>query len=213
MPGMPRQLRTIQGAAGKDDEARADAITAIGLDQPASLLLLPFHARDDSLKQCPPIETEVTADAARMFVDLGSPRIFAHRHVAGLFQQRQVDVALGIAGRTGVAIPVPGAAEIGGLFNDPEIIDAGRAQSRAAKQAAEATAHDEHLGLFADSLARKSGIGPGIVEIAPELAGHLDILRLALGAQAAIALVTIACTECGNVDCRFVGCTSLVSFR
>ncbi|MEY9130171.1 hypothetical protein ABIF50_005164 [Bradyrhizobium diazoefficiens] len=90
--------------------------------------------------------------------------------IAGLLQQRQIDVALGIAGRTGVAIPVPGAAEVGGLFHDAKIRDAGLAQARAAEQAAKAAADDEHFGRFADGLARKSGIGPGIVEIAAEIA-------------------------------------------
>ena len=70
-----------------------------------------------------------------------------------------------------------------------------------------------HFGLFADSCARKSGIGPGIVEVAAEIACDLDILRLALGAQTPVALVAIARAECGNIDRRFAGCTGLVSFR
>jgi len=56
-------------------------------------------------------------------------------------------------------------------------------------------------------------MGPGIVEVAAEIACYFDILRLALGTQAAVALVAIARAECVNVDRRFAGCTGLVSFR
>ena len=207
------QLRPAQRTSGQDHKARADLIAAVGLDQPASLRLLPRHARDDGLEQRALVKTEVTADAARVLVDLRRTRIFAHRHVAGLFQQRQIDVALGVAGRTGIAIPVPGAAEIGSLFHDAEISDAGCAQTRTTQQAAETATDDEHLGFFADSLARKSGLGPGIVEIAGKACGHLDILRLALRAQTQVALVTIARTQGLNIDGRCAGCTGLVSFR
>ncbi len=207
------KLRSAQRAAGQDHEARADAIAAIGLDQPASIALLPRHLRDDCLKQRTLVETEVTADAAGVFVDLGSPRIFAHRHVAGLFQQRQIDVALGVASRTGIAIPVPGAAEIGRLFHDAEIGDAGRAQTRTTQQAAEAATDDDDLGFFADSRTRKSGVGPGVVEIAGKTRGHFDILRLAFGAQTQVALVAIARTQGFDVDRSRAGCTGLVFFR
>ncbi|MFK4487387.1 hypothetical protein ABIA45_002465 [Bradyrhizobium sp. USDA 336] len=176
-------------------------------------MLLPRHPRDNGLKQRALVQPEMTADAARVLVDLRRPGIFADRHVTGLFQQRQVDIALGIAGGAGITIPVPGAAEVGGLFHDTKIRDAGLAQSRATQQAAEATADDEHFGRFADGRARKSGIGPGVVEITAELARNLDILRLALGAQTAVALVAITGTEGGNIDRRSAACIGLVSFR
>ncbi len=211
--GNAGQLWPAERTSGENDEARADPVAAVGLDQPARLLLLPCHPRDDGLKQRALIEAEVTADAAGVLVDLRRPRVFAHRYVAGLFQERQVDVALGIARRAGITIPVPGAAEVGGLFHDAEIVNAGFAQTRATEQPAKAAADDEHLGLLADGLARKSGIGPGVVEIAAEAAGHFDILRLAFGTHTAIALVAIARAECGNVDRRIAVRTGLVSFR
>src|SRR3569623_2779766 len=88
--GNAGQFWPAERTAGEDNETRADAIAAIGLDQPARRALLPGHPRDDGLKQRTLVKAEVAADAAGMLVDLRCARIFAHRHVAGLFQQWQI---------------------------------------------------------------------------------------------------------------------------
>ena len=77
----------------------------------------------------------------------GREGVLLLRDVAGLLQQRQVDVALDVALRAGIAVPVPGAAEVAALLDDADALDPGLAQPGAGHQAAEAAADDQHVDL------------------------------------------------------------------
>ena len=67
-----------------------------------------------------------------------------YKDVAGLFQQRQIDVAFDVALSAWISIPVPGAAEVAAFLYDANILDPRLAQARRGQKAAEA-AHDHHV--------------------------------------------------------------------
>ena len=78
--------------------------------------------------------------------------IFLGRAMAGLLEQRHIDHRGGVALRAGIAVPVPGAAEIAALLDDAHIVDAGLDQPRAGDEARKAAAdkgegHVVGLGL------------------------------------------------------------------
>ena len=80
-----------------------------------------------------------------MLQDFGRAGVAFRGKVANLFEQRQVDVGFDVALGAGIAIPIPGAADIAALFDDPNISDAGLAQARAGQQPTEPSANDHHV--------------------------------------------------------------------
>ena len=54
----------------------------------------------------------------------GAYDVLLRRHVAGLFEQRQVDHRRGVAHRARVAVPVPRAAEVAAALDDAHVVDA-----------------------------------------------------------------------------------------
>ncbi|MCX7201663.1 MAG: hypothetical protein NTV17_05075, partial [Burkholderiales bacterium] len=58
------------------------------------------------------IQPEMLADTLTVRQDFGRMRILFAGPMAGFFQQRHVDHGRGVALRAGVAVPVPGAAEV-----------------------------------------------------------------------------------------------------
>ena len=122
----------------------------------------------------------------------GPNGILLLRHVAELFEQRQIRVGLDVAGDARVAVPVPGAAEVARRIDHADVLDARLAQPRARQQAAEAAADHHHLDLVRERRAREARLGVGIVEVVGEAALHLDVLRVAVVAQALVALLAIA---------------------
>src|SRR5580692_7405280 len=115
------------------------------------------------------------SNAPRMFIDLRCEGVLLLRHVAELFDQRQIAVAFNIALGAGITIPVPGAAEIATGFDDVNIGDAGLMEARTGEQSAETSADDYDVDV---SFERFPGLGlhVRIVEVMCEFAGHLDIL-------------------------------------
>ena len=66
------------------------------------------------------VEVVVFRDAPRVLEDLGREGVLLLRHVAELFEQRQVAIALDVALGAGIAVPVPGAAEVAAGLDDVE---------------------------------------------------------------------------------------------
>ena len=139
-----------------------------------------------------------------MLENLGAAGVFRSRHVAGFFEQRQIDVALGVAGRAGIAVPVPGAAEVAAFLDDADVIETGFAQARGRQQAAEAAADHQYLDVAHDRLAAEQRVDIGVVEEMRILAGDLDILVVAVGAQASVALEVVFAAQCRRVEGQFV---------
>ena len=117
----------------------------------------------------------------------GAAGVLLLRHVADLLEQRQVDVRLDVALRARVAVPVPRAAEVAALLDEPDVVDAGLLQAGAGEQAAEATADDDDVDLVGQRLALDR-LDVRVVDVVGELARDLDVLLVAVGAQALVAL-------------------------
>ena len=185
------QLGPVQRTVRLDDEAGLHRVAAIGADDPARRGLVPVEAGDFGLEAGVAVEIEVPADGAAMLEDLGRGRVFGGRHEADLLQQRQVDVTLHVAGGAGIAVPVPGAAEIAALLDDAHRLDAGLAQPRPGEQAAEAAADHHHIDLVGQRRAGETRLDIGVFEIMGERPGDLDILLVGVVAQALVALGAI----------------------
>ena len=133
------------------------------------------------------VQVEVFGDATAVRPNLGTLGVLLGRDVAELFEQRHIDVGLDVAGDSRVAIPVPGTADVGGLVDQPHILDAELLAPRANQQAAEAGADDRDVHKIGDGVAAEVWVGPRILAELAECAGYLDILRDAVGAQASLA--------------------------
>ena len=197
------QLRPVERPVGHHDEARANPVVAVGGDEPAALVLAPGERFDLSLKACVAIEIELLADPPRMREDFRREGVLLLRDVAGFLEQRQIDVRLDVALRAGIAVPVPGAAEVAALLDDADILDAGLAQTRARQQAAEAAADDHDLHRVVQRRAGEAGIDVGIVDVAAEVALHFDVLLVAVGAQAFVALLAILGAQRIGIEIEF----------
>ena len=184
----PGQLGPVQGPIDHDHEAGADPVVAVGVDDPAPGRFVPDHPVDLGLQAGVVVEAVVFGDAAAVGEDLRRVAELARRQVAELFQQRQIGVGLDIAGRARVAVPVPGAAEIGALFDHANIFDTGFPQPRAGQQAAQPAADDRHFHLVLERIPNDGIFDIGIVEKIRKLALHLLILLVAIRAQALVPL-------------------------
>src|SRR6266481_5682029 len=140
------------------------------------------------------------ADAPRVLEYLRRIGVPLLRDIAGLFEQRQIDVRLYIALRTRIAIPVPGAAEIATLLDDADTLHAGFAESRCREQAAEAAADDHNFDRVVQRLARETRIDIRIVHVPTEVAFGFDVLMIAVSTHALVALEPVPGTEFLGVE-------------
>ncbi len=180
--------------------ARLHAVVAIGRDQPLVFVVEPAQFADLGLEARQPVQVEGFPDALRMGADLRRERVFFPRNVAGLFEQRQVDVTLDVALRAGIAVPVPGAAEISALLDDTDALDPAAAQLRSRHQAAEAAADDKHVDFVIQRRPREPGLHIGIVDVVAKVALHLDILVIGVGPQARVALLSVFGAQCVGIE-------------
>ena len=85
---------------------------------------------------------------------------------------------------------------------DADVFDAGLAQARADQQPAEAAADDQHLDVVVQRRARSIGFDVRIVEVVRELADYLEVLRVAVCAEALVALQPVLLAQCIGVKAR-----------
>ena len=143
----------------------------------------------------------MASDRLAVREDLGGLGVLLLRHVADLFEQRQVHVRLDVARCARVAVPVPGAAEVAALLDHADVVDARLAQPGAGEQAAEAAADDQHLDLVGQRLAFDR-VDVGVVDVALELADHLDVLLVADVTQPLVALFAILVAQRIRIERR-----------
>ena len=129
------------------------------------------------------------ADATRMRTDLVAEAILLLGDVAGLFQQRQVDVAFGVALSAWISTPVPGAAEVAAFLNDANILDPGPRRRAAAKRPPKPPPTITTSTMSDRGLRVKVNVR--IVDIVADIGGDLDVLVIGVGAQPPIALVAV----------------------
>ena len=164
--GNTRQLGPMQQAAGDHDETCAKSVAAIGRHDPARRSFVPARVLRFRLEQRLLVEFVMAADAARMLEQFRRLRVFRRRQVAGLLEQRHVDIALGIAGRARITVPVPGAAEISALLDDQKIVDAFFTQARAGQQTRKSAAEADEIDVPLDRVAREIRRRERVFEIA-----------------------------------------------
>ena len=94
-------------------------------------------------------------DALAVLEDLGCVRVLLARHVAGLLEQREVDERRRVALRAGIAVPVPVAADVAALVDDPHVVDAGLLEPGAGDEPGEPAADERHGHLVEQRIARR----------------------------------------------------------
>ena len=122
------ELRRRQDAVGEHDEARPHGVAAVRGDGPAAAGLVPLGLLDGRVEQAAVVEAGSLA-MAWQYSRISKPDAnFIVGIVAHLLEQRQIAVALDVAGDAGIAVPVPGAADVAALLAEAHIGEAGLAQ-------------------------------------------------------------------------------------
>ncbi len=182
-----RERGPVQRAVAHDEERRPQGVAAIGPDGPAGPIGSPLD-RGDLPRQARIVgEAEVPGDTAAVLWDLGPVRVLLRRDVAGLLEQRQVDVRRDVALRTRVPVPVPRPADVAALLDDPDVVDARLLQVGTGHQAGTSAPDDGdgHVVVPGRPVLRRQ---VGVLEVGRERAGHLDILGAAVDAEPLVAL-------------------------
>ena len=157
------------------------------------------------MKTCLLVKVEVFSDALGVGEDLRRERVLFFRYVAGLLEQRQIDVGLDVALSAWITVPVPGSAEIARLFDDTDVGDANFLQPRRGQHAAKASADDHGVELFIQRRAGEARVNVGIRIVVFQRACDLLILIVAVGAQALVAFGGVLPTQFGWVEAQFCG--------
>src|SRR5262245_37614328 len=112
--------------------------------------------------------------------------------------------------RAGIAVPVPGAAEVTALFNDADVPDAGLHQPRRGGEPGKAAADEGKGDVIALRRARRDR-RVGVIEIMGEPALDLEVLVVAVGTHSLVALLQILLAQPLLVD--RCGLRRLVRYR
>ena len=203
--GNRRQLGPVQGSARHDHKARSEDIVAIGGNRPASVLVVPARLPDLGLEAGPLVEVEVLADPLGVLKNFRRKGVFFLRHVAGLFEQGQIDVGLNVTLRAGVAVPIPGPAKISGLLDEANIGDPGLLQPRRRQQAAKAATDNHRVEFFVQRGAGEARLHIGIGVIVGVLAGDFLILVVSVHAQTLGPLIGVLLTQVSRIKAQFCG--------
>ena len=146
-------------------------------------------------KQRVVVEVEPTGDRLAVLEDLRGERVLVLGDVPHLLEQRQVDVRLDVAHRARVAVPVPRAADVARLLDQPDAAVARLAQTGAHQETTEAAAHDRHLDVIEQRLAGESGFDVRVVDVVRELRRDLDVLVVGVWAEAPLTLLAVLLPE------------------
>lgn len=114
----------MQWTNSDGDEISREVIAPVGLDTPDGPFVVPLQFCDAGVEQCFVIEIVVMSDAPAVLADLWAVGEFLGRNMSGLLQQRHVDERGGVAHDSGIPIPIPYSAEVSGLVDDADIVDA-----------------------------------------------------------------------------------------
>jgi hypothetical protein len=146
------------------------------------------------------VQPELPRDGLAVGKNFRAAHVFFGGNRAGFFQQRKIDIGLGVTGGTGIAVPVPGAAEIGALIDDTDVLHPGLAQPGTGQQPSEAATDNDDIHDIVDGIAHEVGITIGILEQFRHGVADLDVLIVAVRAQALVAFGTIFGTQRGRVE-------------
>ena len=151
------------------------------------------------------VEIDMLSDAPGMGEQLGRVGVFFRRDIARFLKQRHVDVGFDIALRAGIAVPVPGAAEIAGLLDDADILDTRLVQLGRSQQAAKAAADHDGLDSLGHGIADERAIDIRIIDEAAEIALDLDILAIAARVDPLLPLFQVFLSQPRQIQLLFGG--------
>ena len=150
-----------------------------------------MHGGDFGLEANVAIEIIFARDGAAIGKDFRCACVFLNRHIAGFFQQRQIDIAFNVASSTGITVPVPCAAKVATLFDDAHILDARFAQTRSGQHAAETAADHHNVNVVGQRRALNRRFDIRVIKIMRERVFDFEILRIAIGPHALVAFSAI----------------------
>ncbi len=187
-PGDARQLGLVQDAPGQHQEAGREVVAPAGGHVPAPCLLVPHGPGDVGLEERVGVEVERASQQLGVLEDLRGAGVVLGRHEAGLLEQGQVHVGLHVAHAARIAVPVPGAPEVAGLLDDPEVGDPVLAEVDGGEHPGEAATHDHHCGLFDHGVPGEAGLNE---RVSVQVLTRLTPLRHAVGTQPLLLLLPI----------------------
>ena len=205
-----RQLGDVQRAGPHAEIFCGEVIATVGGDPPDLRRLLPFDGGNLGVEQRFVIQVVMLRDPIAMGENFRAAGIFLGRHIARLFEQRQVDHRGRVATHPGIAVPIPGAADPTGLVDQANVIDPGLLEPGAYHQAGHPGADESEGDMIGNRIARYKGcvrIGRHVLE----LAGEALILSVAIGAQALGALGSVFLLDRILVENGCHGCGPLAS--
>src|ERR1700733_9798020 len=106
------------------------------------------------------VEIVLLCDALAVRKDLRTLRVLFGRDVAEFLQQRDVHIALDIAGDPRIPIPIPGAAYVGRPVDQPPTFHAELTQPHRRQQPTEAGTHDRNVHLVGAGFADEFPVDP-----------------------------------------------------
>ena len=171
-----------------NNEARFNRITTVGLDQPTPAVFIPLGTGYFCLHQRIGMQIIFFGYHTTIIKCFRRIGIFLLRGKLGFFQQGEIDVRLDVARSARIPVPIPRAAKVAALFDNPEIINAGLAQARRSQHAAKAASDNRHFNLILNRPALKRLVDIWIVDKISEIALDLLILVIAVSAYTLVAL-------------------------
>jgi hypothetical protein len=138
-----------QAAGCHDAIARADGIAPVGFDRPALALFIPPRRRHPGSENNVAAQVEALGNVAQVGEDFGLRGIALAPHpflLQGFVERIGIVVALDIAARAGITVPVPGAADVLARFDDLRA-EAQLAQPVEHVEPGEARSHHDRVNL------------------------------------------------------------------
>ena len=106
-------------------------------------IIVPPEVRDRGVKEGAVVKIVVTADAPSMFKDFRLVGEFMAGDVAHFLAEGEVDGRFRVTGGAGIAIPIPGAAEVAAVLQEAKVGKPRFLQARRGDEASKAAADDE----------------------------------------------------------------------
>ncbi len=172
-------------------------------------MLDPNESHHFRLKTDVAIQVVVFGYAPAVRKDLITLGVLLGGDVAQLLQQRHVHVRLDVTRNARVPVPVPGAAHIGGLVDQPDALHAQFPEPGPGEQSPETGADDRDIDLVGDRVAGEMRITPRIVGKSSKLACDFDVLRDPIGTQSPVPLKGIFLPQRIYVECHAASSTRL----
>ena len=166
-------------------------VAAVGRHDPALFAGTPVDGGDLGLEARVVVQVVVLGDRPAVSEDLTGARVLLLRDVAELFEEREIDVRLDVAHRAGIAIPVPRAAEVAALLDQPDVLHAAFAEPCTGEQPAEAASDHDDVGVVGQRLPVECAVDVGVIDEVREVACDFGVLLVAVLADTLVPLAAV----------------------